>query len=118
VSALRDVRLPIVNIDSPIDPLAAKRAGVRIRTYVGTDDFAAGRLSGVRMTSLLHGGEVALPPSPSPLTAAFQHRRDDDAELEQHEHRDQLEQCGHEVGTRQEQCQSHNGDDRVAPVFA
>jgi ABC-type sugar transport system substrate-binding protein len=58
---LRDVRRPIVNIDSPIDPLAAKRAGVRIRSYVGTDDFAAGRLGGVRMASLLHGrGEVAL----------------------------------------------------------
>jgi ABC-type sugar transport system substrate-binding protein len=61
VSALRGVQRPIVNIDSPIDPLAAKRAGVRIRSYIGTDDFAAGRLGGVRMASLLHGaGEVAL----------------------------------------------------------
>lgn len=61
VSALRGVRRPIVNLDSPIDPVAAKRAGVRIRSYIGTDDFAAGRLGGRRMASLLRrGGDVAL----------------------------------------------------------
>ena len=61
VNALRGVRRPIINIDSPVDPLAAKRAHVRIRSYIGTDDFAAGRLGGVRMASLLRGGgDVAL----------------------------------------------------------
>jgi ribose transport system substrate-binding protein len=61
VTALRGVRRPIVNINSQIDPAAAKRAGVHIRTYIGTDDFAAGRLAGPRMASLLRGGgEVAL----------------------------------------------------------
>jgi ABC-type sugar transport system substrate-binding protein len=61
VTALRGVRRPIVNVDSPIDPAAARRAGVRIRTYIGTDDFAAGRLAGVRMASLVPGGgDVAL----------------------------------------------------------
>ena len=61
VSALRGVKGPIVNLDSPIDPFAAKRAGLRIRSYIGTDDFEAGRLAGVRMASLLHGGgQVAL----------------------------------------------------------
>jgi ABC-type sugar transport system substrate-binding protein len=61
VTALRGVRRPIVNIDSPIDPAAAKRARVRIRTYIGTDDFAAGRLAGAHMASLLRGGgDVAL----------------------------------------------------------
>ena len=58
------------------------------------------------------------PDSPSSLTAAFQHRRNDDAELEQHEHRDQLEEGGHKVGAWQEQRESDNCDDRVAPVFA
>jgi len=59
--ALRGVRRPIVIINSPIDPAAAKRAHVRSRAYVGTDDFAAGRLAGARMASLLpRGGEVAL----------------------------------------------------------
>jgi ABC-type sugar transport system substrate-binding protein len=61
VAALRGVTRPIVNIDSPIDPAAATRAGVRIRAYIGTDDFAAGRLGGARMRSLLRrGGQVAL----------------------------------------------------------
>jgi ABC-type sugar transport system substrate-binding protein len=61
LTALRGVRRPIVNVDSPIDRAAAKRAGVRIRTYIGTDDFAAGRLAGARMASLLRGGgRVAL----------------------------------------------------------
>jgi ABC-type sugar transport system substrate-binding protein len=61
VGALRGVRRPIVNVDSPIDRAAAKSVGVRIRTYIGTDDFAAGRLGGTKMASLLHDGRrVAL----------------------------------------------------------
>jgi ABC-type sugar transport system substrate-binding protein len=61
VPALRGVRGPIVNIDSPVDPGAARRAGVRVRTYIGTNDFAAGRLAGAYMASLLRGGgDVAL----------------------------------------------------------
>jgi ribose transport system substrate-binding protein len=61
VSALRGVNRPIVVINSPIDPTAAQHAGVHLSTYIGTNDFAAGRLAGVRMASLLRGGgEVAL----------------------------------------------------------
>jgi ABC-type sugar transport system substrate-binding protein len=61
VAALRGARRPIVNVDSPIDPAAARRAGVRIRTFIGTDDIAGGRLAGARMASLLRdGGDVAL----------------------------------------------------------
>jgi ribose transport system substrate-binding protein len=61
VPALRGVRRPIVVINSPIDPVAARRARVRISTYIGTDDVAAGRLAGAQMASLLRGrGEVAL----------------------------------------------------------
>ena len=61
VTALRGVTRPIVVINSPVDPTAAKQAGVRLSTYIGTDDFAAGRLAGARMASLLPGGgEVAL----------------------------------------------------------
>ena len=61
VPALRDVRGPIVNVDSPVDPAAARRGHVRIRSYIGTDDFAAGRLAGTTMAALLRrGGDVAL----------------------------------------------------------
>jgi ABC-type sugar transport system substrate-binding protein len=61
VAALRGVNRPVVNVNSPIDRAAARRAGVRIGVYIGTDDFAAGRLAGARMAILLQGaGEVAL----------------------------------------------------------
>jgi ribose transport system substrate-binding protein len=61
VSALRGVRRPLVNIDSPIDPVAARRAGLRMRSFIGTDDVAGGKLAGARMASLLRrGGDVAL----------------------------------------------------------
>jgi ABC-type sugar transport system substrate-binding protein len=61
VAALRGARGPIVNVDSPIDSAAAKRAGVRIRAYIGTNDFEAGSLAGTKMASLLGGkGDVAL----------------------------------------------------------
>ncbi|HEV7564773.1 MAG TPA: substrate-binding domain-containing protein [Microbacteriaceae bacterium] len=61
VAALRGVSRPVVNVNSPIDRAAARRAGVRIGIYIGTDDFAAGRLAGARMAFVLHGtGDVAL----------------------------------------------------------
>jgi ribose transport system substrate-binding protein len=61
IAPLRGVHRPIVNLDSPLDRGAARRAGIRPRTYIGTDDFAAGRLAGSKMASLLRGrGDVAL----------------------------------------------------------
>jgi ABC-type sugar transport system substrate-binding protein len=61
VPALRGVRQPIVNVDSPVDPVAAKRANVRIRAYIGTDDFTSGRRAGTEMAALLpDGGDVAM----------------------------------------------------------
>ncbi|MBN6056192.1 substrate-binding domain-containing protein, partial [Nonomuraea sp. RK-328] len=51
---------PIVNIDSPVDPTAAKSANVKLATYVGTDNREAGKMAGQRMTELLpSGGDVA-----------------------------------------------------------
>ena len=61
VPALRGIRRPIVNVDSPVDPAAARRAGVRIRTYIGTDDLESGTLAGTHMAALLpDGGDLAL----------------------------------------------------------
>ncbi|MCW2977176.1 MAG: sugar transporter substrate-binding protein [Actinomycetia bacterium] len=56
VAALRGTSRPIVNVDSPIDASAATRAGIRVRAYIGTNDFAAGRMAGAKMVSLIHGG--------------------------------------------------------------
>jgi ABC-type sugar transport system substrate-binding protein len=52
---------PVVNIDSPIDVAAARAAGVRIKTYIGTDNVAAGRLAAQAMARLVGpGAHVAI----------------------------------------------------------
>jgi len=45
IPPLTGVAAPIVTIDSPVDHDAARSAGVRITTYIGTDNVAAGRLA-------------------------------------------------------------------------
>jgi ABC-type sugar transport system substrate-binding protein len=61
VPAFRGVKPPIVNVDSPIDPVAARRARLRIVTYIGTDDAQAGELAAKKMKQALGGrGDVAL----------------------------------------------------------
>lgn len=60
LAKLSALNKPIVNIDSPVDPTAAKSANVKLATYVGTDNRAAGKMAGQRMTELLpSGGPVA-----------------------------------------------------------
>lgn len=49
-------RTPIVNLDSPVDRRAAEAAGVRITTYIGTDNHAAGRLGAEAMARLVAPG--------------------------------------------------------------
>lgn len=53
-------KVPIVNIDSPVDAGAAKQAGVTIATYIGTDNTSAGKLAGEQMLKAVSGGKVAL----------------------------------------------------------
>jgi ribose transport system substrate-binding protein len=66
IPALGAAKGPVVNIDSPIDPVAARRGGVRVRSFIGTDDFDAGRTAARKMVSLLHGtGTVALVGGPA-----------------------------------------------------
>jgi ABC-type sugar transport system substrate-binding protein len=61
VAALRGVHRPIVNVDSPIDAAAARRAGVHIRSFIGTNDVEVGEMAAARMVALLpSGGTVAL----------------------------------------------------------
>ncbi len=51
---------PIVNIDNPISPDAAKSAGLKISTYIGTDNVNAGKMGASEMAKLLpSGGDVA-----------------------------------------------------------
>jgi ABC-type sugar transport system substrate-binding protein len=47
---------PVVNIDSPVGADAAKKAGLDISTYIGTDNVAAGGMAADTMAGLLKGG--------------------------------------------------------------
>lgn len=52
---------PIVNIDSPVDRVAAEALGARITTYIGTDNEAGGSLAADTMAGLVApGARVAL----------------------------------------------------------
>jgi ABC-type sugar transport system substrate-binding protein len=54
-------KVPIVNIDSPVDAKAAAAAGVTIATYIGTDNVEAGSKGGEQMLKAIGGsGKVAL----------------------------------------------------------
>jgi ABC-type sugar transport system substrate-binding protein len=52
---------PIINVDSPISKDAANAVGVKLTTYVGTDDRAGGRLGADAMARLVgRGARVAV----------------------------------------------------------
>jgi ABC-type sugar transport system substrate-binding protein len=52
---------PIVNIDNPISPSAIQSAGLKISTYIGTNNIDAGKMAAAEMGKLLpNGGDVAL----------------------------------------------------------
>ncbi|MBX5458662.1 MAG: substrate-binding domain-containing protein [Thermogemmatispora sp.] len=52
---------PIINIDNPISAQAAQAAGIKISTYIGTDNISAGHQAASEMAKLLPtGGKVAL----------------------------------------------------------
>ncbi|MEA2445208.1 MAG: ribose transport system substrate-binding protein [Thermoleophilales bacterium] len=52
---------PIVNLDNAVDRNAAKAVGVRVNTYIGTDNEAAGRLGANAVAGLVdNGAPVAL----------------------------------------------------------
>jgi ABC-type sugar transport system substrate-binding protein len=47
----------VVNIDSPVDPAAAKAANAVPNTYIGTDNISAGKLAGEQMAKLVKDGD-------------------------------------------------------------
>jgi ABC-type sugar transport system substrate-binding protein len=56
IAKLSSGKKTIVNIDSPVDPDAAKQANATIASYIGTDNEAAGKLAAGEMLKLLPGG--------------------------------------------------------------
>jgi ribose transport system substrate-binding protein len=60
IAQLAAKKKTIVNIDSPVDPAAAKAASATPATYIGTDNVQAGTMAGQEMTKLVaQGGKVA-----------------------------------------------------------
>lgn len=52
---------PIINVDTAIDPTAARKAGLHITSFIGSDNTQAGTIAGKYMLKLLHGhGKVAI----------------------------------------------------------
>jgi ABC-type sugar transport system substrate-binding protein len=51
---------PVVNIDSPVGADAAKQAGLKISTYIGTDNVAAGGMAADTMADLAKGGTIGV----------------------------------------------------------
>ena len=58
VSALvkaRDAKVPIIVVDTRVDPKAAADAGVRTETFVGSDNYEGGRLAGEYLVKVTGG---------------------------------------------------------------
>jgi ABC-type sugar transport system substrate-binding protein len=52
---------PVVNIDSPVGANAAKQAGLKIATYIGTDNVQAGGMAADTMAKLVsEGGKIGV----------------------------------------------------------
>ncbi|TCP56461.1 ribose transport system substrate-binding protein [Tamaricihabitans halophyticus] len=56
LSGLAEQGKPVINIDSPVDPAAARLAGDPLTSYVGTDNQDAGRLAGEFLVERLPAG--------------------------------------------------------------
>ncbi|SIQ93564.1 MULTISPECIES: sugar ABC transporter substrate-binding protein [Acidiphilium] len=53
--------IPIINLDSGLDPAAVKAAGLTITSFIGSDNTNAGQIAGAYMLKMLHDkGNVAI----------------------------------------------------------
>jgi ribose transport system substrate-binding protein len=53
--------IPVINVDNKIDTALAAKQGVKVATYVGSDNFDGGKLAGAFMLKKLNGkGKVAI----------------------------------------------------------
>jgi ribose transport system substrate-binding protein len=54
-------KIPILNLDTRIDPKASKRAGISYASFIGSDNLSAGEKAGKALLKLMGGkGEVAI----------------------------------------------------------
>ena len=60
LAQLAGKNVPVVNIDSPVDAAAAAEGGVKLATYIGTDNNEAGATAGAEMLKIVGSGKVAI----------------------------------------------------------
>lgn len=53
-------KIPILNLDTQIDPAASKAAGVSYASFIGSDNLEAGKLGGQALKDKVHSGNVAI----------------------------------------------------------
>lgn len=54
-------KIPILNLDTQIDPVASKKAGVSYASFIGSDNLSAGEQAGQRLLKAIGGkGDVAV----------------------------------------------------------
>jgi ribose transport system substrate-binding protein len=53
-------KIPILNLDTQIDPAASKSAGVSYDSFIGSDNLEAGKLAGGALKAKVHSGNVAI----------------------------------------------------------
>ena len=75
ITKANQANIPVLILDNKIDKETAERQGVRTLTFVGSDNFAGGRLAGEFMIKKLPtGGEVAVLEGVSGVDAAIQRK--------------------------------------------
>jgi ABC-type sugar transport system substrate-binding protein len=58
---IQDAGIPILLVDNTVDPAAAKSAGLKVATQIGSDNFLGGRLAAEFIGKTLNGhGQVAM----------------------------------------------------------
>ncbi len=53
-------KIPILNLDTQIDPAASKAAGVSYASFIGSDNLQAGKIAGKALLAKVHSGKVAI----------------------------------------------------------
>src|SRR5688500_14078104 len=50
--------IPVIVVDTMVDPAAAREAGIKVVTFVGSDNYEGGRLAGQQVVAAATGGQA------------------------------------------------------------
>ncbi|MDA2925723.1 substrate-binding domain-containing protein [Acidobacteria bacterium AH-259-G07] len=61
IAKANQARIPVLVLDTRVDPEAAKEAGIKIETFIGSDNYEGGRIAGQYLVKLFNGkAQVAI----------------------------------------------------------